>query len=200
MTFDSKGWMPTRIISRTSAQDGDRLERRRFARVKLELPGRYLTPEGEEFECMTVDFSPSGVRFQSSARPLPNLGANVIAYVRDLGRLQGAVIRRLSDGFVMAVNATELKLQRLEQKIAWLKPESAPDRRLFPRVVLPEGASIPVRCADGRSENADIIDISEGGIAFRASLSLALGERLEIGEQSGVVVRVFDGGAAVRYI
>jgi len=199
MSYGTRGWTPSRIITRATAQVGEHVERRRFARVKMELPGRYLTPEGEEFDCVTVDLSPGGVRFQTTAPALPPPGAVVIAYVRDLGRLQGPVVRRLKDGFVIAIAATELKIERLAQKIAWLKPEGAADRRLFPRVVL-EGAMIPVRCADGRSEVAPIIDVSTGGIAFRTGFALKIGERVEIGEQTGVVVRLFDGGAAAKFI
>jgi len=163
----------------------------------MELPGRYLTPEGEEYDCVAVDFSPTGVRFRASASPSP--GANVVAYVRDLGRVQGRVVRRLRDGFVIAVAATGLKAERLSQKIARLKPEGAEDRRLFPRLVL-EGAMIPVRCADGRNQMAPILDVSETGIALRTDIALKLGERVEIGEQTGVVVRLFEGGAAARFI
>jgi len=166
----------------------------------MELPGRYLTPGGEEHECATVDFSPAGVRFRSTAQPLPPLGADVIAYVRDLGRLKGPVVRRWRDGFVIAVATTELKLERLTQKIAWLKQEGAEELRLFPRVAAPEGSLIPVRCKDGRSENAPIIDMSSGGVAFRTSLALKLGEQLELGDQIGVVVRLFEGGAAAKFL
>lgn len=163
----------------------------------MELPGRFLTPEGNEYDCVTVDFSPGGVRFQAAASP--HLGDNVIAYVRDLGRLQGNVVRKLKDGFVMEVALTALKTERLTQKIAWLKPEGAADRRLFPRITL-EGAMIPVRCADGRNQIAPIVDVSENGIAFRTALALTIGERVEIGEQTGVIVRLFDGGAAAKFI
>jgi len=203
MTYGTRGWTPSRVITLATAQAGEQageqVERRRFARVKMELPGRYLTPEGEEYDCVTVDLSPGGVRFQTSASTLPPPGADIIAYVRDLGRLQGPVVRRLKDGFVITIAATERKIDRLAQKIAWLKPESGAERRLFPRLVL-EGAMIPVRRVDGRSEVVSIIDVSTGGIAFRTSFALEIGERVEIGEQTGVVVRLFDGGAAAKFI
>jgi len=197
MAFETRGWTPARIISRATAQNGELSERRRSARVKMELPGRYLTPEGEEYGCVTVDFSPSGMRFRAPTLPRP--GANIVAYVRELGRVQGRVVRRLRDGFIIAVAATGLKAERLTQKIARLRAMGAEDRRLFPRLVL-EGAMIPVRCADGRNQMAPILDVSETGIALRTDIALKLGERVEIGEQTGVVVRLFEGGAAARFI
>jgi hypothetical protein len=163
----------------------------------MELPGRYLTPEGDEYDCVTIDFSPAGIRFRAPALPSP--GANIVAYVRDLGRIQGRVVRRLRDGFIIAVAASEIKAERLSQKIARLKADGAEDRRLFPRVA-PEGAIIPVRCADGRNQMAAIVDVSETGIAFRTDLALKVGERVEIGEQTGIVVRLFAGGATAKFI
>jgi hypothetical protein len=156
-----------------------------------------MTPGDQEYDCVTVDFSPAGVRFRAPAPPSP--GAEVVAYVRDLGRIQGSVIRRMADGFVLAVAATALKSDRLAQKIAWLKAECGKDRRLFPRLVL-DGAMIPLRCADGRRQIAPIIDVSESGIALRTHLALNIGERVEIGEQTGVIVRLFEGGAAAKFI
>jgi len=163
----------------------------------MELPGRYLTPEGEEYDCVTVDFSAAGVRFRAPQSPRP--GASVVAYVRDLGRLQGSVIRRLTDGFVIAVAAPALKTERLLQKMARLKPGGAEDRRLFPRLAL-EGALIPLLCADGRNQLAPIVDVSECGIALRTHLALTVGERVQIGEQTGIIVRLFEGGAAAKFI
>ena len=163
----------------------------------MELPGRYLTPEGEEYDCVTVDFSTAGMHFRAPAPPRP--GDSVVVYVRDLGRVQGRVVRRMRDGFIIEVAAKGLKAERLAQKIARLRAEGAQDRRLFPRLVV-EGATIPVRCADGRGHIAAIVDVSETGIALRTDLNLKVGERVEIGEQTGVVVRLFDGGAAAKFI
>ena len=162
----------------------------------MELPGRYLTPEGEEYDCVTVDFSSAGMHFRAPAPPRP--GDSVVVYVRDLGRVQGRVVRRMRDGFIIEVAAKGLKAERLAQKIARLRAEGAQDRRLFPRVA-PEGAIIPVRCADGRNQMAAIIDVSETGIAFRTDFALKVGERVEIGEQTGIVVRLFAGGASAKF-
>jgi hypothetical protein len=199
MAYHTHGWTPGRILKRATAQageDAEPVERRRFPRVKMELPGRYMTPDGAEYDCVTVDFSPGGVRFQAAT--LPGLGANIVAYVRDLGRLQGNVIRAMKDGFVIELAATALKVERLRHKIAWLRAEGVADRRLFPRLTL-EGAMIPVRCADGRNQIAPIIDVSESGIAFRIGLALKIGDRVEIGEQTGIIVRLFEGGAAAKF-
>ena len=199
MTYNTREWMPGRVIRRASPEEDHPVERRRFARTKIALPGRYLTQEGEECECVTVDISPGGVRFQTSAPYLPAPGSLVTAYVRDLGRLHGPVVRRLKDGFALTISCTETKTERLAQKLAALGQEGTPDRRLFPRVAV-AGALIPVSCADGRNEIAGIIDVSTGGIAFRTGLALTPGDVLRIGDQTGIVARVFEGGAAARFL
>ena len=197
MAYGVRAWTPSRVITRATTEKGEFVERRRHARVKMELPARYLTPDGEEAEGVTVDFSPAGVRFRAAKRLSP--GVEIIAYVRDLGRLQGRIVRTTEDGFVLAIAGSERKAERLAEKIAWLKPEGVQDRRLFPRVS-GAGAMIEVRGADGRNQIAPIIDMSAGGIAFETELALKVGDRIEIGDQTGVVVRVFKGGVAAKFI
>jgi hypothetical protein len=197
MSFGNPTWKPSRVITLAMAEKGERVERRRHVRVQVELPARYLAPDGGEFDAVTVNVSAVAVRFRASHRPRP--GDEIVAYVQDLGRMAGSVLRVTEDGFVLLIKGTALKAERLQQKIDWLKPSGAPDRRLFPRVTV-EGAMIGLRCADGREDTARIVDVSTSGIAVRTELVLHVGETLDIGEQKGVIVRLFEGGAAARFV
>jgi hypothetical protein len=195
MDYEAGAGAPRPEASDADDESGN-LDRRKFERTKVALPARYLAPEGGEHDCETVDVSPNGVRFKAPQRPF--IGDHVIAYVRDLGRVQGVAVRLLADGFAIAVGGTWRKTERLVQKIAWLQRKESDDRRLFQRLEL-EGAEIALRCADGREQVVQIIDISSTGIAFHSDLKLDVGERVEIGRQQAVIARLFAGGAAASF-
>lgn len=93
-------------------------ERRRYARVPLALRGRYMIEDGSEFRCQTVDVSPMGIAFRGFLAG--EIGQQLVAYLDDLGRIEGAIIRRTS--FLLAIEASPSprKLSRLAAKIDWL--------------------------------------------------------------------------------
>lgn len=94
------------------------IERRRHARVALALHGRYMIEDGSEFRCQTVDVSPVGIAIRGFLAG--EMGQRLVAYLDDLGRIEGAIIRRTS--FLLAIEAlpSARKLSRLAAKIDWL--------------------------------------------------------------------------------
>ena len=94
------------------------VERRRYARVPLALQGRYMIEDGSEFRCQTVDLSPGGIAIRGFLAG--EIGQQLVAYLDDLGRIEGAIIRRTS--FLLAIEASPSprKLSRLAAKIDWL--------------------------------------------------------------------------------
>ena len=57
-----------------------RTERRRFKRVRVELPGRLFTPaDGKEARCQIRDLSPGGAAIACELMPVP--GTQVVLYV-----------------------------------------------------------------------------------------------------------------------
>ena len=69
-------------------------EQRRHPRIKLTLSGRYMLADGSEFPCETVDVSPFGLAIKG--RTTGVLGERVVAYIQDLGRVEGEIVRRAS--------------------------------------------------------------------------------------------------------
>jgi hypothetical protein len=170
-------------------------ERRRFERISMTLPARYLTPDGEEVECETINVSPGGVLFRGGRPPL---GANIIAYVSGLGRVQGVAVRLMANGFAIAIAGATAKTERLIHKIEWLKRRGRADQRLFQRVEL-EGALIALKCADGRQQTVELHDASTMGASFQCDLGLRMGEAVEIAGRKAIVARLLEGGAAVKF-
>jgi len=76
-------------------------ERRRFRRVKVDLPGRLFLPsDNRETQCTILDMSPGGVAVTSEV--VPELSAPVVLYVDNFGRFEGNVVRRDQTGFGLA--------------------------------------------------------------------------------------------------
>ena len=91
-------------------------ERRRHARIPLALRGRYMLEDGREYPCATRDVSRLGIAIEGV--PVGAMGERVIAYLDELGRIEGRVVRRSEDWFAIEVVATPQKLDRLDAKIS----------------------------------------------------------------------------------
>src|SRR5260370_42580063 len=161
------------------AQPGDLqiVERRRESCIFVSVPGRYALAEhrnarGErrEFACRAVNISESEIAL---AAPVSGrLGERVIAHVDCLGRIEGAIIRNLSRGFVMSIAASEEERFRLIDKIEWIekhKNHDVPDRRARGRFV-PTAPYSRLLLADGMVMTCLVIDLSETGAAVSADL------------------------------
>ncbi len=91
-------------------------ERRRHARTPLALGGRYMLEDGREYPCSTRDVSRMGVSIQGV--PIGAMGERVIAYLEQLGRIEGRIVRRAEDWFAIELVASPHKLDRIEEKIS----------------------------------------------------------------------------------
>src|SRR5690348_3004401 len=86
-------------------------ERRRFRRVKMDLPGRLFLPaEGSEAPCTILDMSPGGAAVLCER--VPDLGTGLVLYVDNFGRFEGRVARHDRGGFGLAFLCTPSKKRR----------------------------------------------------------------------------------------
>lgn len=174
-------------------------ERRRYGRVALKLPGRYMLSDGQELECQIIDVSPAGVAI---AGPLPGIvGEHIVAYFQELGRIEGVVVRSASDWFAIELQVPSSRLQRLAIRIDGLtrrRVEGAPERRDYARDDLDQ-APTTLRLADGSAFAATVVDISTGGAALEVDAAPPIGEAVTIGKRRAHVSRHFAGGIAVTF-
>ena len=176
-------------------------ERRRHNRVELRIPGRYMLADGREYPCETVNISPTGIALrglQSGYR-----GERIIAYLQDLGRIEGVHVRDLRNGsgFAIEIRAHGMKIERIASRIAWLiRKESAEvaEQRRHERA---EGQreQVVLRTPAGRVHPAELIDMSFDGAALLTDVALPVGTEITIGEKRAYVVRYFPGGMAVSF-
>lgn len=175
------------------------VEARAFQRVVVNLPGRLMLADLSEFDCKAVDMSPGDVRFQCTAFPKP--GERVIAYVDHIGRLEGTVAKLVDHGFVVTLQATERKREKLAAQLTWLANKTAlglPEDRRHERIA-PRSTNSELSLDDGRNYSCRIIDLSVSGAAIEIDVRPALGTSVRLGNMRGRVVRHFQEGVAIEF-
>jgi hypothetical protein len=90
-------------------------ERRRYRRFRVHLVGRYMLADGTEYDCRVRDMSPGGLALMASASG--KVGERVIAYIDDIGRVEGKIARVFTSGFAMAIAATQYGRDRIAARL-----------------------------------------------------------------------------------
>jgi hypothetical protein len=176
-------------------------ERRRHQRVRIDLLGRLMLENRQEYPCRIINMSPGGAAVMADAPG--KVGERVIAYVDHLGRLEGKIARSFEGGFAMSIGATPRKREKLAAQLTWLAnrqilnlPEDRRHGRIVPRnpmarLILPNGINITCR----------VIDISLAGaaIAVPPEQLPPIGVAVTIGRTPGRVVRHIDDGFAIEF-
>ncbi len=174
-------------------------DQRSFQRVSVNLPGRLMLPNHDEYDCSVLDMSPGDASFVCSARP--RVGERIIAYVDHLGRIEGNVALLNDEGFAIILTATDRKREKLAAQLTWIAnkhelglPEDRRHNRLTPRNTRTE-----ITLDDGRRYPCRIIDLSLSGAAVDIDVRPALGTPVQLGNMKGRVVRHFQEGVAIEF-
>ncbi len=174
-------------------------DQRSFQRVSVNLPGRLMLPNHDEYDCSVIDMSPGDASFVCSARP--RVGERIIAYVDHLGRIEGNVALLNEQGFAIILTATDRKREKLAAQLTWIAnkhelglPEDRRHNRLTPR-----NTNTEIMLDDGRRYPCRIIDLSLSGAAVDIDVRPALGTPVQLGNMKGRVVRHFQEGVAIEF-
>lgn len=174
-------------------------ERRRHQRVKVRLTGRFMRSDRQEFDCETLDMSPGGIAFASTVAV--ERGERIVAYLNQVGRLEGTVARTFAGGFAIQMKLPPAKLDRLADQLTWLANRDLPgitdDRKHERR--LPRNARTTIKLANGRELFAELMDVSMSGAAIAVDFRPAVGARVLVGSTPADVVRHLDYGVAVEF-
>lgn len=170
-----------------------------FHRVTVNLPGRMMLNDRSEHDCSVVEMSPGDAQISSLAIPAAN--ERIIAYIDHIGRLEGRVVSHNGNVFVMALNATERKREKLAAQLTWIAnrhelglPEDRRHVRLEPRRTLAE-----LTLDNGRQIPCRIVDLSLSGAAVNTEVEIPLGTAVRLGNMRGRVVRHFSEGVAIEF-
>jgi len=175
-------------------------ERRRFRRVKVDLPGRLFLPsDNRETQCTILDMSPGGVAVTSEV--VPELSAPVVLYVDNFGRFEGNVVRRDQTGFGLAFVCTPSKRERTaEQLILFLNKSLVEDTLLRRHERSHQKGFAKFTRADGQIIHGEVTDISVSGVSLKTDIRPPVGEFVLIAQIAGRVARHHAGGIAIEFV
>ena len=165
---------PPAVAARTNAEPA------RFQRVKVSVLGRYMLADKREFPCQVLEMSPGDALVIAPVTGLP--GEKVIAYIDHIGRIEGTVVDLVDGGFLMDIEATTRKRDKMAAQLTWLANKDIldlPEDRRHERVV-PDNRHSTVVLDDGRRYNCKIIDISLSGAAIELDVRPAIGTRVTL--------------------
>lgn len=175
-------------------------DHRRHRRTRLPLHGRFLNASNEEHNFVTANISCGGARLCSQY--IPEVGAQVVCYLDELGRIVGNVARHTKDGFAISFAVSQVKRDRLADKLTWLinKDKLGLVEERGAQRFSTEGPAIITR-QDGRRMQCRVVDISLTGAGFESDGPCPLiGEIVNVGNLSAEVVRSTHKGFGVRFI
>lgn len=175
-------------------------ERRRFQRVKVTLLGRYMLEDRREFPCQIMDMSPGGVALFATERP--RIGERIVAYIDELGRIEGVAVRYLPNGFALTLTMPRAKREKLADQLTWFANRAAlglPEDRRHERIT-PREAGTTLRIPDGGEHVVRIIDVSLSGAAIATTAKPKIGAIVTIGQKQGRVVRVAAEAIAIEFL
>ena len=172
---------------------------RSFQRVSVNIAGRLMLASHEEFPCTAYEMSPGDVSVSCVGRP--RINERVVAYLDQIGRLEGKAVALDDAGFTMTINATERKREKLAAQLIWTAnkhelglPEDRRHDRLTPRNTLSQ-----LTLDDGSTHSCKIVDLSLSGAAVDIDLRPSIGMAVRLGNMRGRVVRHFLEGVAIEF-
>ncbi len=156
--------------------------------------------DGQECPCQLVAISPGDAEFVSPS--CGEIGARVIAYIDNIGRVEGVILNRSEHGFVMSISASLRKRDKLADTLTWLANRHVlnldEDRRHLRRT--PKRSEANVILADGSTHIVRVIDMSLSGAALSTTLRPPLGSPMKLGRLGARVVRHFDDGVGIEFL
>lgn len=174
--------------STTSATSSDTAKRIIF--------GRFMLPDMNEYPCQVASIDADGVKLLSDHTVEP--GTPIIAYLDDIGRVDGIMDKVVEDGFYVSFNLTGRRRERMERRLEWFET-SDPDERRDDRFV-PKDSASQITLNDGREYPCEVIDISVSGASIKTSVLPSIGTYLSLGRMRGRVVRFTSDGIAIEFM
>lgn len=87
------------------------VERRQSRRLEIPLNGRLMLSDQCEFDCLVVDVSPQNVFLKTDADG--RRGERIVAYIDQIGRIEGRVVRVAPFGFAMELDMPAIRREKL---------------------------------------------------------------------------------------
>ena len=177
-----------------------RAERRRFKRIRVDLPGRLFVPaEEREARCTVIDLSPGGAAIDCEIAPTQD--AQVVLYVDGFGRFEGTMVRPQRGGFGVRFNCSPLKRQRIAEQLMLFLNKALVDPSVLRRHErAPTKGFTRFTRADGQLIRCEVLDLSTSGVSVKTDIRPPIGEYVLIGQMAGRVARHHESGIGIEFV
>jgi hypothetical protein len=175
-------------------------DRRRHRRVPVKVFGRFMREDKQEYPCQVINMSSGGMAMLSPVTC--DEGERIVAYLDNLGRIEGVVTRSFEGGFAVRILASLYKRERIANLLTWLINQEAlglGEERKHERVVPRINASKLI-LPDGSVHNCRVIDVSLSGASVACTVKPPIGTQVVLGRMRGRVVRHHDQGIALQFV
>lgn len=175
-------------------------ERRRHRRVPVSVFGRFMREDKQEYPCQVVNMSAGGMALLAPVACQD--GERIVAYLDNLGRIEGVVSRNFEAGFAVRIVASLHKRERIANLLTWLinqKSLGLGEERTNERVVPRINASKLI-LPNSDVHNCRVIDVSLSGASVATALKPPIGTVVILGRMRGRVVRHHDQGVGLQFV
>jgi hypothetical protein len=164
-------------------------DRRRYRRVGVALSGRFMRENTEQYHCEAIQMSAGGVSLLAPVRC--EEGERIVAYIEQVGRIEGLVVRVIEGGFVMGIRASPGKRERIVNLLTWLINQSMlglHDERKYERTA-PRISASKIIFPNGDLHNCRVINVSLSGASIACAVKPPVDSVIVLGRMRGRVVR-----------
>jgi hypothetical protein len=175
-------------------------DRRRHRRVPVSVFGRFMREDKQEYPCQVVNMSAGGMAV--IAPVICDVDERVVAYLDNLGRIEGIVVRSFEGGFALRIVASLHKRERIANLLTWLTNQKAlglGEERKHERIVPRINASKLI-LPNGDVHNCRVIDVSLSGASVACPIKPEVGTVVILGRMRGRIVRHHDQGVALQFV
>jgi hypothetical protein len=177
-----------------------RAERRRFRRVRVDLPCRLFVPsDSREARCIVTDLSPGGAALQCEL--VIEDATQVVLYIDGFGRFEGHIARRDGYGFGVRFICTAMKRERTaEQLILFMNRTLVDESETRRHDRTPTKGITRFTRSDGQLVACEVLDLSMSGVSLKTDLRPPIGEFVLIGQMAGRIARHHDHGIGIEFV
>jgi PilZ domain len=187
-------------IDRSAGEE--KASKRRHLRFELTLLGRFMRSNKQEYPCRSTDISVGGGCFMSPVAV--DEGERIVAYIDELGGVEGTVVRTFDGGFAMKFAATLHKREKLAAQITWLinraELEGMDGRRAGHERIASASAATLMRLPDEQEIEVTLQDVSISGASVITAARPSLGTQVALGKLRAIVVRYHPEGLGVQFV
>jgi PilZ domain len=175
-------------------------DRRRHKRFALNLLGRFMRANKQEYPCRLHNISVGGAAIVSPVAV--EIGEHIIAYFDHLGGLEGSVVRTFEGGLAIKFQATQHRREKLAAQIVWLVNQKEFDgatQRRHERFQTANKTS-SLKLADGVVTQVRVLDVSISGASVGTDVRPPVGSEVVLGKLRARVARHHSEGLGLEFL